>query len=196
MTDISNNHPYHFSVPAPKDSPYAKYDISKPLYGSTSSILKMIARTPAEQARVADGRVDVNDVDGLFSMGRKDEVNGLIEQLKADGKLTEAEKVARIKEDFAKDQDLYLKNYTEWRDSPDIKGRDFIDALPRVFLKGLEDIITHGDKKTSSPKSKELSYGQRIRTILSLLTTMNEEELFLVKEYMKRIEEARGKLEN
>ncbi|MDR1114255.1 MAG: hypothetical protein LBL50_04100 [Candidatus Margulisbacteria bacterium] len=126
MTEISN-HPYHFSVPAPKDSPYAKYDMSRPQFSPVraQNNVKIIARDPREQTIVADGKVDVNDVGGLLLTGRKDEVDGLIEQLKTDGKLTEAEKVERIKADFENDRELYGKNFDEWRNSDDVRGKDF-----------------------------------------------------------------------
>ncbi|GBR75126.1 hypothetical protein NO1_2176 [Candidatus Termititenax aidoneus] len=195
MTDISN-HPYHFSVPATKNSLYAKYDISRPLYGSRNNNVQMVARTPAEQAKVADGRVDANDVGALLLEGKRNEVTGLIEQLKADGKLTEAEKVARIKEDFEKDRDLYLKNFTEWRNSREIIGKDFIDAQPKVFLEELRDIITRSNlDRTSIPESK-LGYGQRLRKAFSLLAVMTTEELGFAEEYIKWIEEARSNSEN
>jgi hypothetical protein len=88
MTDISNKLP--FFVLAPKGSPYEKYDIAG-LEGSYKHIF------PSSEP---DGTVDYFDVHKLLSTGKKDEVNGLIKQLKTDKKLTEAEKVERFKADY------------------------------------------------------------------------------------------------
>jgi hypothetical protein len=179
-----------------RGSSYEKYDMSRPLYTPDRERFSLIADASNAASKVkieiADGVVDTNDVTGLLLAGRKSEVDGLIEQLKADGKLTEAEKVERIKVDFEKDQDLYLKNFTELRNNREIRGKDFMDALPRVLIEEFKNLIVLSNiNKASFPESK-LSSGARLRNAFRILVLMSEEELVFTEKYIKQIEEARS----
>ncbi|MDR1323174.1 MAG: hypothetical protein LBK68_01925 [Candidatus Margulisbacteria bacterium] len=203
MTEISN-HPYHFSVPAPKDSPYAKYDMSRAAYSPNrlTNNMKVVARTPAEQTRVADGKVDVNDVGGFLITGRIGEVDALIEQLKSDGKLTEAEKVARIKEDFEKDRDLYLKNFTEWRNSDGVRERNFIQWADENGLLTTKQPLSEKLINTDFDSLLDLSDYRKTYTLgnigIDLLIARREQrsEIQNLNRRIEELEKRLGEIEN